>query len=154
ALDTWPRFTQCAEMYGGPVRIPVPDLDRTSYLLMLGANPLVSQGSIMTAPGIKARLQRLRKRGGRNVVVEPRRTETAAAADEHLPIVPGADSAFLLAMMQVLFTDGLVRLGACEGSVSGLEEVRRIALAFPPERCAPVCGIPADTIRRIAREFA
>jgi anaerobic selenocysteine-containing dehydrogenase len=154
ALDTWPRYVQAGSMYGGPLRGPVPDVDRSDYFLMLGANPLVSQGSLMTAPGIRTRLRRLRERGGKLVVVDPRRSETAERADEHHFIRPGGDAAFLLALIHVLFEEGRVRLGACAGQVNGLAEVERIAAAFAPERVAPRCGIPAETIRRLAREFA
>ncbi len=154
ALDTCPRFVQCTEMYGGPVRIPVPDVDRTHYWLIVGANPVVSQGSIMTAPGIKERSEALRARGGKLVVIDPRRSETAELADEHHFIVPGADAAFLLAMIDTLFRENLVRLGRCDGLVRDLERVREIASGFSPERVAPLCGIDAQTIRRLARELA
>ena len=154
ALDTWPRFVQCTGMFGGPVRIPVPDVDRTQYFLIVGANPAVSQGSIMTAPGIRERLAALRARGGKLVVIDPRRSETAALADEHHFIVPGADTAFLLAMIHVLFAEDLVKLERCEDRVAGLEQVREIARGFSPERVASATGIEADTIRRLARELA
>ena len=154
SLDTWPRFVQCTEMFGSPIRIPVPDIDRTQYLLMLGANPAVSQGSIMTAPGIVERIAAIRARGGKVVVIDPRRSETARLADEHHFIRPGTDAALLLAMIQVLFAEGLVRLGPAEGHVAGLETLARHAADFPPERVAGACGIDAETIRRLAREFA
>jgi anaerobic selenocysteine-containing dehydrogenase len=108
----------------------------------------------MTAPGIRDRLAALRDRGGKLVVVDPRRSETAARADEHHFIVPGADAAFLLAMVHVLFAEGRVSLGRCQGLVNGLETVERAVADFAPERVAPRCGIAADTIRRLARELA
>lgn len=154
ALDTWPRFVQVSSMYGGPLRGPVPDLDHTDYFLMLGANPLVSQGSLMTAPGMRRRLRDLRARGGKLVVVDPRRSETAAQADEHHFITPGGDAAFLFAMLHVLFEEGRVALGCCAEHVRGLEDVERAVAAFAPERVASRCGIPAPTIRRLAREFS
>lgn len=153
-LDTWPRYVQSGSMYGGPLRATVPDVDRSDYLLMLGANPLVSNGSLMTAPGIRDRLAALRRRGGKLVVVDPRRTETAARADEHLFIEPGGDAAFLLAIVHVLFEEARVELGACEGLVNGLPEIEEIARDFAPERVAQRCGIDAATIRRIARELS
>ena len=153
-VDTWPRWVQAGEMYGGFLHTPVPDLERTRYLLILGANPLVSNGSLMTAPGMKKRLAAIQARGGRIVVVDPRRTETADEADEHLPIRPGADAAFLLALVHTLTTEGAAPdLGRCEGWVSGLDEVVRIAARFTPERVAAVCGLEAETIRRIAIEL-
>ncbi len=154
ALDTWPRFVGTSGLYGGPLRCPVPDVDRTDYLLIVGANPMVSNGSLMTVPGFRERLAALRARGGRLVVVDPRRSETAEHADEHHFIVPGADAAFLLAMVRVLFEEGRVALGRCEGLVEGKGAVERAAARFAPERVAGRCGIPAPTIRRLARELA
>jgi anaerobic selenocysteine-containing dehydrogenase len=153
-LDTWPRFVQCTEMYGSPVRIPVPDVDRTAYWLIVGANPVVSQGSILTAPGIADRLRGIRARGGKVVVIDPRRSETAELADEHHFVTPGTDAALLLAMAHVLFAEERVRLGAAHAHVAGLEELRACTRAFSPERVAEPCGIPAETIRRLARELA
>jgi anaerobic selenocysteine-containing dehydrogenase len=154
ALDTWPRYVQAGSMYGGPLRAPVPDVDRTDFFLVVGANPMVSNGSLMTAPGMRERLAALRARGGKLVVIDPRRSETAAIADEHHFIAPGGDAAFLLAMIHVLFADGLAELGACAGVANGLAEVESIAARFAPERVAERCGIPAPKIRRLAREMA
>jgi anaerobic selenocysteine-containing dehydrogenase len=153
-LDTWPRFVQCTEMYGSPVRIPVPDVDRTAYWLIVGANPAVSQGSILTAPGIANRLRAIQARGGKVVVIDPRRSETAALADEHHFVTPGTDAALLLAMAHVLFAEGRVRLRNADGHVAGLAELRACVEPFAPERVAGPCGIPAGTIRRLARELA
>lgn len=152
--DTWPRYVQSASMYGGPLRATVPDIDRTDYLLIVGANPLVSNGSLMTAPGVRHRLAAIGQRGGKIVVIDPRRSETAKRANEHHFIVPGSDAAFLLAMVHVLFAEGRVTLGNCEGLVNGLAEVERAVTAFAPARVAPRCGIDAVTIRRLARELA
>jgi anaerobic selenocysteine-containing dehydrogenase len=152
--DTWPRYVQSGSMYGGPLRATVPDVDRTDYLLVVGANPRVSNGSLMTAPGIRNRLAALRERGGRLVVVDPRRSETAECADEHHFIVPGADAAFLLAMLNVLVCEGPVSLGRCDGLVDGLDAVERVVARLPPERVAARCGIAAPVIRRLARELA
>jgi len=154
SLDTWPRFVQCTEMFGSPVRIPVPDIDRTMHLLMIGANPAVSQGSIMTAPGVADRIAAVRQRGGKAVVIDPRRNETARLADEHHFIRPGTDAALLLAMIHVLFAEQRVRLGAAQSCAAGLDEVARVAADFAPERVAAACGIEAGTIRRLARAFA
>ncbi len=140
-------------MFGTALSIPVPDVDRTDYLLMLGANPFESNGSLMTAPDIPGRLRALRKRGGKLVVVDPRRTKTADEADEHVPIRPGTDALFLFALVHVLFADDLVDLGAVAAYVNGLDEMRDLAQEFTPERVAPACGIDAATIRRIAHEL-
>jgi anaerobic selenocysteine-containing dehydrogenase len=154
ALDTWPRYVQAGSMYGGPLRAPVPDVDRTDWFLVVGANPMVSNGSLMTAPGMRERLAALRARGAKLVVIDPRRSETAAVADEHHFIAPGGDAAFLLAMIHVLFAEKRVDLGACAGIANGLAEIEAIAARFAPERVAARVGISAETIRRLAREMA
>jgi anaerobic selenocysteine-containing dehydrogenase len=151
-VDQMPKQVSGGLMFGTGLSIPVPDVDRTDYLLMLGANPFESNGSLMTAPDIPGRLRALRKRGGKLVVVDPRRTKTAEAADEHVPIRPGADALFLFALVQVLFADDLVDLGTVATHVNGLDEMRDLAQEFTPERVAPACGIDAATIRRIAHE--
>ena len=154
SLDTWPRWVQAGLMYGGFLHTPVPDLARCEYLLILGANPLVSNGSLMTAPGIKKRLRALRTRGGQIVVVDPRRSETAEIADLHLAIRPGGDAAFVLAMLQVLFEEGRVDLGACRDLVNDLPRVRECVARYTPESVAGVCGLEPETIRQVARAFA
>src|SRR5882724_1736933 len=156
AIDTLPKEVQTGLMFGGPFpeAIAVPDVDRTDYLLIIGANPMVSHGSLWTMPDAPRRLKAVSERGGKLVVVDPRRTETAKIAGEHLFIRPGADGAFLLAMVHVLVEEKLVRLGAAEGLVNGLDEVEAVVREFAPEAVAKHCGIPADVIRRIARELA
>ncbi len=153
-VDQWPKNLSAALMFGGMWTFPVPDLDRTQYLLMLGANPHASQGSLLAAADVLGRLDAIRARGGRVVVVDPRRTGTLDHASEWLPIRPGTDAAFLLAIAHVLFAEERVRLGALEGRVNGVEELRRVAVDFAPERVAETCGLAADTIRRIARELS
>lgn len=153
-VDQWPKNLVCALMYGGMWAIPVPDLDRTSYLLMLGANPAASQGSLLAAPDVLGRLDAIRARGGRVVVVDPRRTATAAHADEWLPIRPGTDAALLLAIAQVLFAEQRVRLAHLDAHVEGLSALEAFVAPFTPERVSEACAIPADVIRRIARELS
>jgi anaerobic selenocysteine-containing dehydrogenase len=154
SLDTWPRYVQVSSMFGGMLHIPVPDLDRTRYLLVVGANPAVSNGSLMTAPDVRGRLKALRGRGGKLVVIDPRRSETADLADEHHWIRPGADAALLLAMIRTLFDEGRVDLGCCADFASGLDAVRERVARYTPESVAARCGIDAGTIRRLARELA
>ena len=154
SVDQLPHHVAALEMFGHPFLIPVPDIDRTDHFLMLGANPMVSNGSLMTAPGMRERLKALRKRGGRIVVVDPRRTETAAVADEHVFVRPGTDAAFLLALIDVVFTEGLAKVGRLEPYIDGIDALREAAQAFPAERVAGWTGVEAATIRRIAREFA
>ena len=153
-VDQWPKNLSSALMYGGMWTIPVPDLDRTRYLLMLGANPHASQGSLLAAADVLGRLDAIRARGGRVVVVDPRRTGTADHADEWLPIRPGTDAALLLALAHELFAAGRVGLRHLAGRVNGLDEVERIAAGFAPQRVARACGLSAETIRRIARELS
>ena len=152
AIDTLPKEVQTGLMFGGPfpAGIPVPDIDRTRYLLIIGANPAISHGSLMTMPDAPGRLRGVIQRGGKVVVIDPRRTETARRASEHHFIRPGTDAAFLLALVHTLFEEGLVTLGAAEGLVAGLDTVRASAEAFAPERISDRCGIPAAVIRRLS----
>jgi anaerobic selenocysteine-containing dehydrogenase len=154
SVDQLPHMVAAFHMFGHQLMLPVPDLDRTDHLLVFGANPAVSNGSLMTAPGVARRIAAIRARGGRVVVVDPRRTETARLADRHHFIRPGADALVLLAMLHVLFDDGAVRLGASEGFTDGVSRVGEAAARFPPERVAEAAGIEPDAIRGLAREFA
>jgi anaerobic selenocysteine-containing dehydrogenase len=154
SVDQLPHMLAALSMFGHQLLMPVPDIDRSDLLIMLGANPLVSNGSIMTAPGVKKRLTRLKRRGGRLVVIDPRRTETAAMADEHLFIRPGGDGLLLAAMARTLFEEKRVALGRLAAFTEGLERLEGALAAFSPERVAPAIGIDAATIRRLARELA
>jgi anaerobic selenocysteine-containing dehydrogenase len=155
-VDQMPRHVACGLMFGAGGLMPVPDLDRTDYLLMLGANPLDSNGSLCTAPDFPGRLAAIRKRGGRVVVVDPRRTRTAKKADEHLYIRPGTDVDFLLALSAVLFEEDLVGLDLKDAAawIDGLDTLPELLRDYRPEKSAAVTGIDASTTRRIAREFA
>jgi anaerobic selenocysteine-containing dehydrogenase len=152
-LDQLPKQVASALMFGTGDSIAIPDIDRTDCFLVLGANPLVSNGSLFTAPDMPGRLRALRERGGRLVVVDPRRTRTADAADEHLAIRPGTDALFLAALVHTLFAEGLVRLRDAKPWVKGVEDVRTVIAPFGPDQVADRCGIDADTTRRIAREL-
>jgi anaerobic selenocysteine-containing dehydrogenase len=127
-------------MFGGALVQPIADIDRTDYLMIAGSNPVVSQGSMMVAPGVANRLKAIRSRGGKLVVVDPRRTETAEIADEYIPIRPGTDAYLMLGMLNVLFAESLTRLGRAEGLVKGLEALRKIVTAYPPERIDPAAS--------------
>ena len=153
-VDQMPKHVSAGLMFGHPDLIPVPDIDRTSYLLMLGANPYESNGSLATAPDWPGRLQAIRARGGRVVVVDPRRTKTAAASDEHVSIRPGTDALFLFALANVLFAENLVDLGHLADHVSGLDLLAAAVDSFTPELVAGTTGVEADRTRRIARELA
>ncbi|WP_369635405.1 molybdopterin oxidoreductase family protein [Nocardia sp. JMUB6875] len=149
--DQMPKQVSSGLMFGDPLTVAVPDLDRTDYLLMLGANPLESNGSLCTAPDFPGRLKALRQRGGRFVVVDPRRTRTAKLADEHLFVRPGSDAYLLFGIVHTLFAEELVDVRV---EVNGLDEVRAAAADFTPELVAGRTGVPAETIVRIARELA
>ena len=153
-VDQWPKNVSCMLMYGHMWWIPTPDVQRTQYWMILGGNPQASQGSLLACPDLLGEIDRIRARGGKTVVIDPRRTGTADRADEWVPIVPGTDAAFLLAICNVLFAGNLVKLGDLGDLVNGVEEIRAVAAEFTPERVAETCRIPADTIRRLAREIA
>jgi anaerobic selenocysteine-containing dehydrogenase len=153
-VDQWPKNVSSALMFGDMWRIAAPDLPRTDHLIVLGANPHASQGSLVATPDVLADLDAIRARGGRVIVVDPRRTGTVRHADEWVPIRPGTDAALLLAMVQVLFDEGLVRLRGLEGRVEGVDAVRDAVVRFTPEAVSEACGIPAERIRRMARELA
>jgi len=152
-VDQMPKQVSSAAMFGTGLSIPIPDIDRTEYMLILGANPLESNGSLMTAPNFPERLKRVRARGGRRVVIDPKRTKTAKMADEHHFIRPGTDAYFLLGIVHTLFEENRVDPGDLAEWVAGIDEVREIAQGFAPEDVAECCGIDAETIRRIAREL-
>jgi anaerobic selenocysteine-containing dehydrogenase len=156
AIDTLPKIVQTGLMFGRhfPLAVPVPDIDRTHYLMIIGANPAVSHGSLMTMPDAPGRIKAVGERGGKVVVIDPRRTETAKLAAEHHFIRPATDAAFLLGIVHTLFEEKLVRLGAAEGLVSDLHAVEELVRDLAPEAVAPYCGIPANVIRRLARELA
>ncbi len=154
SADQLPHMLSSLAMFGHQLLLPVPDVDRTSYMLMLGANPLVSNGSLMTAPGIKSRLEALRRRGGKLVVIDPRRTQTAAMADRHHFIRPGTDALFVAALLHTIFAEGLAAPDRLEDMVDGADTLRDLVAAYSPDRVAAPTGIAADDIRAIAREFS
>ncbi|MFI6043411.1 molybdopterin-dependent oxidoreductase [Nocardia sp. NPDC051321] len=149
--DQMPKQVASGLMFGDPLTVPVPDLDRTDYLLMLGANPLESNGSLCTAPDFPGRLKALQRRGGRFVVVDPRVTRTAKLADEHLFIRPGSDAYLLFGIVHTLFAEELTDIAV---DVAGLDELRTAAAAFSPDSVAVRTGVPAATVIRLAREIA
>lgn len=153
-VDQMPKQVSAGLMFGAALTVPVADIDHMDYLVIMGANPYASNGSLMTAPDFPGRLEALRARGGTLVVIDPRRSQTAEKSDEHLFIRPGTDAHFLFGLVNVLMTEGLVSLGRCEGLVDGLDDLARLAPTFTPEVVAPVCGIDADVIRRVARALA
>ncbi|GAQ64612.1 molybdopterin oxidoreductase family protein [Streptomyces scabiei] len=153
-VDQMPKHVSSGLLYGDANAIPVPDLDRTDHLLLLGANPLESNGSLCTAPDFPGKLKALKARGGTLTVVDPRTTRTAKLADRHVAIRPGTDALLLAAMAQVLFEEGLVDLGDLAPLVLGTEELAAAIAEFTPEAVAEACDVDAGTVRALARELA
>jgi anaerobic selenocysteine-containing dehydrogenase len=153
-VDQRPKEVSAGLMFGGALTVPVPDVDRTDFLLMLGANPYASNGSLATAPDWPGRIEALLGRGGRLVVVDPRRTQTAEVASRHLAIRPGTDPLLLMALVNVLAADGRIDLGRLEPYVVGVDQVVRLAGPFTPEAVAPATGLDAEEIRKLAHDLA
>jgi anaerobic selenocysteine-containing dehydrogenase len=153
-VDQYPKQFASGLMFGTGFSVPVPDVDRTDHLMILGANPLASNGSLLTAPDMRGRLRAIRARGGKVVVIDPRRSRTAEEADEHHFIRPGTDAHLLFAIAHVLVEEGLADPGRLADHCAGLDEVLELTEPFAPEAVAPVCGIEAGEIRRMARELA
>ncbi len=154
-VDQMPRQVASGYLFGSGLSVPIADIDHTDYLLILGANPFASNGSLMTAPDFPGRLRALRARGGKFVVIDPRRTKTAEEANEWIPIAPGTDALFLLAIANVLFAYGLADPGVhVMGFLSGLDEIRELVAPFTPEAVSGPCGIEAEVTRRIAQEIS
>ncbi len=151
SVDQLPHQLVAHLMFGHQLLLPVPDIDRTQHFLVIGANPMASNGSLMTVPDFPQRLRELQARGGRMIVLDPRRTETAKAADEHHFIRPGADAWLLLAMLHVLFRDGLASAPAY---ADGLDMVEKAVAPFTPQRAAAACGLDVSTIERLVADFA
>ncbi|HWJ65403.1 MAG TPA: molybdopterin-dependent oxidoreductase [Nocardioides sp.] len=151
SVDQLPHQLVGHLLYGHQLLLPVPDIDRTSYFLVFGANPMASNGSLMTVPDFPGRLRELRARGGRMVVFDPRRTETAKVADEHHFVRPGTDAWVLLAILRTLFAEGLTSPASY---VDGLDAVEAALADFTPEAAERASGVPAAVVTRVARELA
>ena len=154
SVDALPKLLTCSKMYGDDYTNPVPDIDRTRYLLIIGANPMVSNGSLWLATNFRKRLRDLKARNGKLVVVDPRRTETAKLADRHYPVRPGQDQYFLLGLLHVIFRDGLSQTGAIASHLSGLAEIEALAKPVSLQQVSDTCGIDMPAIETIAHELA
>ncbi|VEF12637.1 oxidoreductase [Pseudomonas fluorescens] len=152
SVDQLPHHLSSYLMYGHGLLLPIPDIDHTDFMLILGGNPLASNGSIMTVPDVEKRLKAIQARGGKLVVVDPRRSETAVIADQHVFVRPGGDAALLFGMLSTLFSEGLTRESHLP--VEGLDEVRNAVASFTAEAMSPLCAVPSDQIRQLARDFA
>jgi anaerobic selenocysteine-containing dehydrogenase len=153
SLDQLPHQYVAQLMFGHELLIPIPDIDRTDFFLIIGGNPLASNGSMMTAPGMANRLKAVRKRGGKVVVIDPRRTETALKADQHLFIKPATDVYLLLAMLNEIIGNNLVALNKAETYISNLAEVKKIVAPYTAEKIASITGIGAEEIKQLAMNF-
>jgi anaerobic selenocysteine-containing dehydrogenase len=149
--DSNPRLLACGAMYGNPLAMPVPDVDRCEFLLLLGTNPAISHGSQLSLGDARRRLTGITARGGRIVLVDPRRTETAAWATRHHFIRPGGDAALLLALLHVIFARGIEKP---HRAVRRIAILRDLAARFPPGRVAGAIGIAAADIEALAIDFA
>lgn len=153
SVDQMPHHVAAQHMLGHSILNPVPDLDRTNYLLIMGANPIVSNGSMMSSPDIRKRFRAIQKRG-KIVVIDPRKTETADKADEHFFIKPETDAVFILALIHVLFEEKKIRLNHLKDAVIGLEDIKKLVIDYSPEKAEAITKIKAKDIRRIALEMA
>jgi len=153
SVDQLPEQLVSLLMFGHSLLIPLPDLDRTKFHIIFGANPVVSNGSLMTAPGVSKRLMAIRERGGQLVVVDPRKTETAAIADQHLFIRPGSDVFMLLAMLHVVFNENLQTLGKVSDFTRGMEVIEKLVLDYPPEKVASITALDPQELKTLVRDF-
>ena len=153
-VDQWPKNVSSHLMYGSMWSIPVPDVHRTDLIVVMGANPQASQGSLLACPDLMGELAAFQDRGGEVIVVDPRRTGTADMSSEWLPITPGTDAALLLAVVHVLFAEDLVDLGDAAKLIHGVDELRALVRDWTPERVTAVTDIPTERIRRLARQLA
>ncbi|PIB66120.1 molybdopterin oxidoreductase family protein [Pseudomonas sp. 2995-3] len=152
SVDQLPHHLTSHLMYGHGLLLPIPDIDHTDFMLILGGNPLASNGSIMTVPDVEKRLKAIQARGGKVVVVDPRRSETAAIADQHVFVRPGGDAALLFGLLNTLLSENLTRDSHLP--IAGLEDVRQAIAGFTAEAMSRQCAVPAEQIRQLARDFA
>ncbi|MEO9965511.1 MAG: molybdopterin-dependent oxidoreductase [Reichenbachiella sp.] len=154
SVDQLPHQFMAYLMYGHQLQIPIPDIDRTDFLIILGANPIVSNGSLLSAPNIKKRLKDIQSRGGKILNIDPRYTETSAKSDQHIYVRPGKDVYLLLSMLHILFEENLVDIGRFKGSIKGLDEIEKLAESYAPSETETVTGVKSNMLRDLVREFA
>ncbi len=154
SVDQLPKQVAVGLMFGAGLSVPIPDIDNTDYLLVLGANPLASNGSLMTVPDFRGRARKMQERGGKLVVIDPRLSRTAELADEHQFIRPARDAHFLAGLAHTILAEGLEQPGRLAEICNGLEGLAELLAPFDADSVAEACCIEADAIRRIARELA
>ena len=154
SVDQLPHQYMAYLMYGHQLQIPIPDIDRTDFLIILGANPIISNGSLLSAPNIKKRLKNIQDRGGKIVNIDPRYTETSAKSDQHLFIRPGSDVFMLLSMLHILLEEDLVKFGRFEQHLKSYEALRKVANDYSPEKTATITGIDSNVLKDLTRQFA
>ena len=154
SMDHLPKLLTCKEMYGWEYTNPVPDIDNSDYILMIGANPMVSNGSLWLATGFRKRLKAMQSRGGQLEVIDPRFTETAKVAYQHHFIRPGQDPYLLLGLLHVIFRDDLANPGVANPHLNGLEQIEQLAASVDLQQIADNCGIDVATIESIAHKLA
>jgi len=154
SVDQLPHHIASLMMFGHHSMFPIPDIDRTDFMLIMGGNPAVSNGSMMTAPDFTNRLKAIKKRGGKVIVVDPRFTETSKIADKHYHINPGTDALLLLALIHVIFNENLASTGHLKDHLNGWDTVEELATQYLPEKVTEITGIDSENIRQLARQFA
>ncbi len=154
SVDQLPHHISSLKMFGHYMLIPIPDIDNTDFMIIMGGNPVVSNGSMMTAPDFSNRLKAIQKRGGKFVVIDPRTTETAKIADQYLSIKPGKDALLLLALIQVIFDENLTNKGHLDTHVKSWDIIENLCQWYSPEKISSIIGIPDDEIKNLARTFA
>lgn len=153
SMDQLPHHFAAHYMFGHEFRLPVPDINRTDFMIIMGANPLASNGSIMSSAGVKRRLNDIKERGGKFIVIDPRKTETAKIASQHHFIKPGTDIYFLLAFVHIIFRDKKVRLGRLKKHLAGFDKIEPLVKEFTAEKVSSVTGIEQQQIEALAAEF-
>ena len=152
--DQLPHMRANLEMFGHQLLFPVPDIDHTDLFILVGSNPAASNGSLMSAPDMLGRMKNVRRRGGEVILIDPRRTETARAADQHVFIRPGTDAFLFLGMLHTLFDEGLIETGRLKANIDDIAQIQLIASDYSPEVVSPMTGISAEQIRELARKLA
>lgn len=153
SVDQQPKNLSCELLYGNGWVFPIPDIDHTDFFVCMGGNPMVSQGSLMSAPDIENRLKAIQQRGGSVVVIDPRRTETADIADQHIFIRPGTDAFLLMAFVHELFATGKIAPGRLADFTDGIEKLEEMSAPYSPEAVATITGVPAARLRQLVHDF-